>query len=301
MASIDELDSEIGNIRTRIASLHAQRASLASVLLSTPHLSTRLQQRPATNASKIVKKQTNHNQENIYRACAGITAYKVRDPDPNAVDNGNILGVRVEVFVESKFVETYHVLLSRPSTRHKSMLRVHHHTVPACIPIKQLANKHLPQSQRDASKTTEQDLIKFGRALRKELVAWHLRTAAVEKMRREAGIGAQGKRRRAMAQEPTYGKVLNAFVSEDEEDEEEEEDEDLQRRERHVRIIDIESDLAVRQVSVAWSNGRTAAMEVAKDGQITSCVVKTVDGSRLPDLGRKATGRIEGVLERWSA
>ncbi|KAF2651231.1 hypothetical protein K491DRAFT_696631 [Lophiostoma macrostomum CBS 122681] len=309
MASIDDIDSEISSVRARIASLHAQRANLASILLSTPHLSTRLQQRPVANeplrrnASKIVKKQTSHNLENVYRACAGITAYRVRDPDPNAVDNGNILGVRIEVFVQSKFVETYHVLFSRPSARHKSMLRVHHHTVPACIPVKQLANKHLPQSQRDASKTTDQDLIKFGKLLRKELVAWHLRTAAVQKMRIEAGIEGKGKRRRATAEEPTYGKVLNAFVSDDEDDDEvdeEEEDDNSQSHERPIKIIDVESDLGVRHVSVAWSNGRTAALDIAKDGDITKAVVKTADGSRLPDLERRATGRVEGLLDRWS-
>ena len=305
MATVEELDGEIDDIRTRIEGLKAQRAQLASVLLSAPHLSTRLQQRPVAdeqqrrNVTETIKKQTDRNLENVYRACAGVTAYKVQDPDPNAVDNGNILGVRIEVFVDGSFVETYHVLFNRPSTRHKSMLRIHRHTVPACIPIKQLANKHLPQSSRDAAKTTEQDLVKFGRVLRKELVAWYLRTAAVEKLRKQAGIKGKDKPQRTGAEEASYGKVLNAFMSEDE-DEEDDEFEVADKRERPISISDIESDLAGRQLSIIWSNGRTAAIELAKDGEITSCVVRAADGSRESGLERKAIGRIEGLLDRLS-
>lgn len=317
MTSVEQLEDETSDLRTRISALQARRANLASILLSTPHLSTRLQQRPVANehlrrnATKVAKQQSNRTLENLYRACAGVTAYKVQDPDPNAVDSGNILGVRIEVFIGGKFVETYHVLFNRPSARHKTMLKIHRHTIPACIPVRQLANKFLPQSQRDASSTTEQNLVKFGRVLRKELVSWHMRTAAVEKMRQEAGLPDKHAQERAVAKEPVYGQVLNAFVSDDEEeeedeqnvDEEEEEEEEESRKRRNgpVKIIEIDADMAARQVDIIWSNGQSATIEITKDGEIIKAVVRTEEGAKLSDLETKAIGRIEGLIERLSA
>lgn len=315
MASMENLDNEISAIRAQISSLRARRANLSAVLLSTPRLSTRLstrlQQRPAANnsltdnAMRIIKRQSERNLENVYRACAGVTAYKIKDPDPNAVDDGNVLGVRIEVFVEGKFIETYHVLFNRPSTRHKSMLKIHRHTIPACIPLKQLANKFLPQSQRDASTTTEQNLVKLGRVLRKELVAWHLRNVTLERLRAEAGLSDKAAQERIEKHEPAYGKILNAhvsnaFVSDDEDDFVE-----VQQRKRlrksPATMADIEADLAVRQISIAWSNGQTAVMEITKDGEIVKAVVKKEDGSPMSSLSRKALGRIEGLITRLSS
>lgn len=143
----------------------------------------------------------------------------------------------------------------------------------------------------------EQDLVRFGKVLRGELVGWHLRCKAVERLRGEAGLG----KKKNEEEEPGYGKVLNAFVSDDEEEEEEEVEEELRRRNGPVKIIEIEADYAVRQIDVRWSNGRTAALDVAKDGEITKAVVKSKDGARLADVARRAVGRIEGVVQRLSA
>jgi central kinetochore subunit Mal2/MCM21 len=313
MASVEALDAEIASVREQITQLRARRANLSSILLATPQLSTRLQQRPVQherlrrNASKVVKKQSDRNVENVYRACAGVTAYKVKDPDPNAVDGGNILGVRIEVFVDGKFIDTYNVLFNRPSQRHKTMLKIHRHTIPPCIPVKQLANKFLPQSQREASKTTEQNLIKFGKVLRKELVSWHMRTAAVEKLLAEAGLADKTTKERLEGNEPAYGKVLNAFVSDDEDEESEDDDfiDNGDRRRRHrdgpVKITEFEADMAVRRIDVLWSNGQAAVVEVAKDGEIVKGVVRNGDGKRMSRLERKTIGRMEGLVQRLTA
>jgi central kinetochore subunit Mal2/MCM21 len=308
MASTEVLDSEISAIRDQIASLRSQRANLTSILLSSPHLATRLEHRPVQqerlrrNAAKIVKQQTARNLENVYRACAGVTAYKVKDPDPNAVDSGNILGLRIEVSVEGKFVDTYHVLLNRPSSRNKALLRVHRHTIPPCIPVTQLAAKYLPLPRRDASKTVEQDVIRFGRILRKELVAWHLRTTAVQNLRTGAGLSDKVQGERLGDQEAAYGKVLNAFVSDDEEGEDEDADfEETRRHNRPVEITDIEADMAVRQITIAWSSGQTAVLEVAKNGEVARAVIRSQGGLRLPDLERRVAGRMEGLIERLTS
>jgi central kinetochore subunit Mal2/MCM21 len=304
MTSIAELDAELGDIQSRISNLQARRANLASILLSTPHLSTRLQSGLTTrrnqrdHAIQVSRQQSRRNLKSTYRACAGVTAYKVQDPDPNAVDNGNVLGVRIEVSVRSKYVETYHVLFNRPSATHETMLRVHHHTIPPCIPVRQLAEKFMPQTRRDVGKTTEQHLIRFGRLLRKELVSWHLRTTAVEQLRIEAGLSDPKARERALPKEPAYGKVLNAFVSDDEEDLDEEDA--LNRQAGPIRITDIETDMAVRQITITWSHGQTAVFDVSKDGEIVRGVVKSAYGVRSHELGRMGMGRIEGLVRRLS-
>jgi central kinetochore subunit Mal2/MCM21 len=302
MSTIEALDTEIADIHTRIATLRAHRANLSSILLSQPHLSTRLEQRPVRQERKRrsviqhIKSQSNRNLENVYRACAGVTAFKVKDPDPYAVDDGNVLGVRIEVSVGGQFVDTYHVLFNRPIARQKNVLKIHKHTIPPCIPLQPLANKWLPLARKDMDTSTEQNLVKFGRTLRKELVSWHLRQDALEKLRTEAGVVHVASEHDGEVAETSVGKVLNAFVSDDEESEDEEE---LRRiRDGPVRITDIEADAAVREITITWSNGRTGMAKVTKDGEIDKAVFRGENGVRDNAMGRKAIGRIEGLVQR---
>lgn len=259
MATTEALDSDISNLRDRIAILQAHRANLSSVLLSQPHLSTRLEQRPVPNersrrnAAKLVQRQSNRNLENIYRACAGVTAYKVKDPDPCAVDNGNVLGVRIDVSIRGQFVETYHVLFNRPNAAHKTMLKIHKHTIPPCIPLQPLADRWIPVMRKSAEQPTEQDLVRFGRQLRKELVSWHMRLDALEELRRQAQVDSQSTDKKQTAGDSALGTVLNAFVSDD--DESEEEDDPVEQT-GSPRFTRIEADNAVREVTAVWSNGR---------------------------------------------
>ncbi|KAF2727361.1 hypothetical protein EJ04DRAFT_517298 [Polyplosphaeria fusca] len=305
MATMEALDDEILAIRAQIASLHAHRANLGSILLSSPNLPTRLEHRPVAKeglrkkAAKIVKTQSNRNHENIYRACAGVTAYKVKDPDPNAVDNGNVLGVRIEVAVGGKFVDTYHVLLNRPYPTRKTVLKIHKHTIPPCIPLQQLATRFLPAPQKDAVTPTEQDLLKFGRCLRKELVAWHLRTNAVVKLRAEAGLPDEKDTRDVEMEKNPYGTVLNAFAGDSDEDSE---DDGIDKTPPGPpRITDIGANTGVSEINFAWSNGQTGTMNVTKDGRIEKAVVRSKQGAHLVELSRRATGRIEGLVERLAS
>lgn len=307
MATAEALDDDISDLRAQIATLQAQRANLSSILLSQPHLPARLEQRPVANegqrrkAAKLVKEQSRRNLENVYRAGAGVTAYKVKDPDPYAVDNGNLLGVRIDVSVGGSFVNTYHVLFNRPNAARKNMLKIHKHTIPACIPLQQLANKWLPLTRKDAEDFAEQDLVKFGKHLRRELVSWHLRMDALENLKKEAGLSTLPEKREQDHVEPALGKVLNAFVSDDEESEEEEGDEgETRARDRAVKITDIDTDAAVRDITLTWSNGRIGMIKVNKDGNIDRAVLRTADGSRDAALSRKAIGRIEGLVQRLS-
>jgi central kinetochore subunit Mal2/MCM21 len=313
MANLEEINDEIATLRTRISTLNSQRETLSSILLSTPHLQARLRSpssRLHPSALKRISQQSSLNQENIYRVCAGITAYKIKDPDPNAVDDGNVLGMRIEVFVQGKFEETYHVLFKRlgggggGKQKMQVGLKVCHHTVPACIPIRQLAERWLAQGQgrRGGEGVEEQDLGKFGRALRKELVAWHLRRKAVEGLRREAGLPVGEALDKAVLKEAAYGRVLNAFTSDDEEDEEGSDEEDgVSRRDGSVKISELEADMGVREIVITWSDNRTGAVSLSKDGEIKEGVFRSANGSRISDLDSKALGRMEGLVQRLSS
>ncbi|EOA85614.1 hypothetical protein ACJQWK_10789 [Exserohilum turcicum] len=300
MDAADQLDDDIAELHRRIATLKAHRANLSSVLLSQPHLAARLQQgnqrhQPADDAQRIIAQQSRRNLENVYRACAGVTAYKVQDPDPHAVNDGNILGVSIDVSLAERFIDTYHVLLSVEDREGKKLLKVHKHTIPPCIPLQPLAAKWLPGRGKDEEHDPEQDLVRFGRQLRKELVSWNMRVAAVESLKKEAGLVDKRRSSEDLATAST-GKILNAFVSDDEASSEVEESEN----EDGARILDMEADAAVRQITITWSDRRTAVMSITKDGRIEKAVCRTRDGTRDVLLSKKAIGPIGGLVRRLS-
>lgn len=305
METVEQLDADIADLQDRITTLNAHRANLASVLLSQPHLATRLESgnqraKPTQTAQRLVKEQATRNIENIYRACAGVVAYKVRDPDPNAINNGNILGVSIDVSISGRFIETYHVLLNSKERGDGRTLQIHKHTIPPCIPLQQLANRWLPNGKNDAGDTPEpeQDLVRFGRRLRKELVAWHLRVYTVENLRKEAGLKIPLSMEGQEFGSTDTGKILNAFVSDDDAGSDEEEPDDTHA---NVQIVDVEADAAVREMTILWSDGRTAVMSISKDGKIEKAVCRAKDGTRDVGLSRKAIGPIGGLIRRLTA
>jgi len=296
MATINDLDAAITSLQSRLTTLHAHRSNLSAVLLSQPHLSTRLSTPSTSPALAAITSQSTHNLTTIHRACAGVTAYKVQDPDPHALNAGHILGVSIDVAVRGTFVETYHILLNWREAEHAQtkVLRIHKHTIPPCVALQQLANRWLPQAGKDGDEEVVQDLVRFGRGLRRELVGWHLRVGAVEGLRREAEVEG-GKAREVEVME-----VLNAFTSDDEDDDDEGESEDGDE-DATLRIKGIEADAAVRQVTVTWSDGRTAVLSVSKDGRIEKAVCRLKDGTRDMGMSRKAMGPIGGLVRRLKA
>lgn len=300
MATTEDLHADINDLHAQIATLQAHRSNLASVLLSQPHLSARLQtpnqkSKSSSAAQRAIEQQSKRNVENIYRACAGVTAYKVKDPDPNAINNGNILGVSIDVAIGGKFIETYHVLLNWKERIGNRLLKIHKHTIPPCIPLQHLANKWLPTSWKDAEIDPEQDLVRFGKLLRKELVSWHMRVKAVEDLKQEAGISSLMSRDKNDGEGANTGQILNAFVSDDEASSDAEDD---GVEEGLVRILDIETDAAVRELTITWSDRRVAVMAVTKDGRIEKVSCRARDGSRDMLVSKKAIGPIGGLIRR---
>lgn len=295
MESVEQLDSDISDLHARLATLKAHRANLSSVLLSQPHLAERLGN--DATAKRLIDQQSKRNLENTYRACAGVTAYKVKDPDPYAVNNGDILGISIEVPVNGGFDDTYHVLFTVRDHDSSKRLRIHKHTIPSCIPLQQLANKWLPQATRDgdSAKDPGQDLVKFGRALRRELVSWHMRLETVQDLKNQAKLPDLHTEDGAEEDVISGGRVLNAFVSDDSSDAEEDDGHGS------VRILDIEADAAVRQVTTTWSDGRTAVLVVTKDGRVEKAICRARGGSRDVVSSTRAVGPLTGLLRRLTS
>ncbi|KAJ4333448.1 hypothetical protein N0V95_009420 [Ascochyta clinopodiicola] len=291
----EQLDADISRLHARVATLQAHRANLSSILLSQPHLAARLGN--DATAKRVVDQQSKRNLENTYRACAGVTAYRVKDPDPYAVDNGDLLGISIEAPVNGSFVDAYHVLFTFREHESSKRLRIHKHTIPSCIPLQQLANRWLPQATRTAegAKSAEQDLVKFGRALRRELVSWHMRLQAVQDLRKEAKLSDAQADDGVEDHFTSGGRVLNAFVSDDSSDAEEDDGNGP------IRMLEFETDAAVRQITITWSDGRTAVLVVTKDGRVEKAVCRARNGGRDIVSGTKAIGPLSSLLRRLSS
>lgn len=261
--------------------LRGQVRLQASVLLTTgPARQAITADTSAKGLQERLEKQIAYDQHCLYRACAGITTFRVRDPDPNAVDGGSVLGVRIEVMTRSKFLRPYFVLLNRPysgNEQRKRFLRVHRHTVPPCIPLAGLAARYLPAPRParpggengDAAPERRQDLSRFVRCLRRDIVRYHNRVSVIADLRR--AVGLDGKRRDA--EELAESSPLLAISA---------------------------ADTEAKQVRVDWKDGRSGRLVIGDDGDVVKLVVfgdmgrdreltreLLSEGSRLEDVARK--------------
>ncbi|KAK0717097.1 Cenp-O kinetochore centromere component-domain-containing protein [Lasiosphaeria miniovina] len=277
-ASTLALDDGIENLQARVSSLKKQLRVQTSTLIAAP--STRELLSGAPRAGKLLAQaaaQEAHNQQCLYRACASITTFRVQDPDPNAVDGGAALGLRVEVVSRAKFLRPYYVLLNRPYPNASRHLRVHRHTVPPCIPLAGLAARHLPPPP-----APDQGLARFARSLRREIVRYHHRLGVVADLRKAAGLGRKKKR-----------------IAEDEGGEEEQEEERQARGLININPADAEA----KQLSIEWVDGRTGRLVLGDDGEILKFVA-VGDNGRDRDAVRELLGgaaRVDEVVERLAS
>lgn len=202
-------------------------------------------------------------QQCIYRISAPVTSFKVRDPDPHAVDQGHVLGLRFEVMSRGQFLRPYYVMLNRPYPGSK-YVRVHRHTVPPAVPLAGLAARYLPApfsrgrgpqddgagaaAAVEAAATTTasgQKLDRFVRTLRREIVRYHNRLGVSADLRRRLGLHGDGAAQNALP---------NALVE--------------------VGIADIEA----KQINLTWADERTGRLVMDDDGKVIKFVVFGVEG-----------------------
>jgi central kinetochore subunit Mal2/MCM21 len=249
-----------------------------------------LPQEPNPIREKVVKRsraQAAYNQQCLYRTCAAVTTFKVRDPDPNAVEDGSVLGVRFEVMSKERFMRPYYVMLNRPYENSR-FLRVHRHTVPPCIPLPGLAARHLPAPAKSANDERQptQDLSAFVRALRREIVRYHNRAARIADLRTAAGLEADEGHERDKAREREKEQDRDRDRERDEEDALEE---NLLVGSRAVASID-KADAQAKHVAIEWKDGRTGRLVMDDDGRITRLLVFG-EGGRNREMARRLLGR----------
>ncbi|CAG8951801.1 hypothetical protein HYFRA_00005605 [Hymenoscyphus fraxineus] len=290
------LDDEITSLQAQISSLQAQRKLQASAILSSQATKATLlrlqksqqkfssQSRESSSQSTpsdipsdtnplltASKGQLLHNQQNLYRACGSITAFRIRDPDPNAVDNGTILGIRIDVSTSGKFITPYYVMLNKPFPN-SQLLRVHRHTLPPYIPLAELAQRHLPTGKGAVAMSTSktdgakrQDLKRFVRALRKEVVAYHNRVTAIKGLRKEfkldEKVSAKGKGRE---------KILEDISA---------------------------ADAEAKQVSLRWVDGKVGRVVVDDGGAVVGCVIMGPEGRDRETERAVLKGKMEDIGE----
>ncbi|KZZ93340.1 Centromere protein Cenp-O [Moelleriella libera RCEF 2490] len=229
------------------------------------------------SASKLRAHAAQHQaymQQCSYRISAPVTSFKVRDPDPNAVGGGHVLGLRFEIMSRGQFLRPYYVMLNRPYPGSRCV-RVHRHTVPPAVPLAGLAARYLPppssssssssssaasaaaaaqrrrrgaEEEQDAA-TSRQDLDRFVRTLRREIVRYHNRLGVSADLRKRLGIDdrTSSSSRRSLTSP-------NALVD--------------------VGIADIEA----KQINLTWADDRTGRLVMDDDGKVVKLVVFSANG-----------------------
>ncbi|TVY23903.1 hypothetical protein LHYA1_G007741 [Lachnellula hyalina] len=289
-----QLDAEISTLQSQISVLKTQRSIQTSTILTSRSARATLvrlrssqkpKSQPTSSSTSTLPSDTDplltttkthlqHKQENLYRICGTITTFRIRDPDPYAVDSGNVLGIRIDVSSNGKFIRPYYVMLNKPFAG-SELLKVHRHTVPPCIPLAVLAENYLPTGKgatsissnggEKAPGTKTQDLRRFVRALRKEVVGYHNRISIIKGLRREFRLDEK---------ESKKGKGREKVISD-------------------ISAADAEA----RQVRIEWVDGRIGRYLVDEGGSVVKAVVMGEQG-RDGEVERVLVGEMAGVGER---
>ncbi|KAJ5572693.1 hypothetical protein N7450_009677 [Penicillium hetheringtonii] len=278
-----ELDTDIRSIRAEIQTL--QHPPPQFFKTTTPLILKR--------SLPLTKEATSHASTNHHRIAFGATAFPFKDPSPNTT-TPNLLGIRIDVCARNgRFVKPYYILLrqERGRTEKIKRLRVHRHTIPAFISVEKLQGTYLPStSTRETASGSDsddaepvkgygkagkkkQDLRAFVRELRRELVAWHLRSDAVEYLREKLGL------------------------SRDEKGEEE----IGERLRNDLGIVGFEATaLEARYVRIEWEDGRIGRFKLSNSGKVERAVFMNDSGrdKQVEDAVIGGGGRVESLLER---
>lgn len=308
-AQVSPLDKEITSLKKQVASLRKTLKIECSTILSNPSirdvLLSSLNPQPTPKSAALrprkprrtsvdsdeqrlltrSKQQAAYDQQCLYRIAASVTAFKVRDPDPNAVDGGHVLGLRFEAMTRGQFLQPYYVMLNRPYPENPQFLRVHRHTVPPAIPLSGLAARYLPapkhrqrqEQQADGRGNSpspllsspqhlKQDLERFVKSLRREIMRYHNRLGVSADLRRS--LGAHGNNKTATPP--------NAIID--------------------VSIADTEA----KQIRLTWADERNGRLVMDDDGRVIKFVVFGAAEGRDWETTRQlgdSQGRVEDIAK----
>ena len=171
--------------------------------------------------------------------------------------------------LRGQFLKPYYVMLNRPYAN-STHLRIHRHTLPPAVPLAGLSARHLPPPStrpEGDGPPRQQDLDRFVRALRREIVRYHNRMGVSADLRRGVGL-------HLAREEEDLGP--NDIVE--------------------VGIADIEA----KQITLTWADERSGRLVMDDDGKVVKLVV-CGDQGRDWETARELRGgndRIEDVVKQ---
>ena len=189
-------------LTTSVSALSNRRSRLASALLRSTQVQSRLRQHPTlasdSELTTILNQHTQQNKEATYRLAFGVTGFPFVDSSPDT-SNVPLLGIRFDICRRNgQFDSPYYVLCKRVSDE-SSEVKVHRHTIPALVPLGQYEDKYLPLPDEGYGSEDSvlggvggrQDLEAFVGAVRKDLVAWRLRQESIQIVREKLGLSVE--------------------------------------------------------------------------------------------------------------
>ncbi|KAI9163427.1 hypothetical protein HJFPF1_05040 [Paramyrothecium foliicola] len=254
----EALDAEIAALQDEVASMRKALRVGSSTILSSASTQKLIRETQRSSSSSFSRQPTDIDpqklvdravQQNAYihqclhRITNPVTAFKVRDPDPRAVDEGHVLGLRFEVLSRGQFLRPYYVMLNRPFSNSKH-LRVHRHTVPPAIPLAGLAARFLPAPPRKRNKSAKQDLERFVRALRREIARYHNRLGVAADLRRGLGLHRQD------PENITANSIIDFGIA----------------------------DIEAKQIKLTWADERNGRLVMDDDGEVVKFAVFDAQG-----------------------
>lgn len=157
-------------------------------------------------------------------------------------------------------------------------MKVHKHTLPPHVGLKNFVHRYLPIPDSTQA-SPKQDLMRFARAIRKELVSHQKRLGVVSQLAQQAGLGSEKENAAAITKK---GKAGIAKIK--------------------------EADSSAMSMEISWADGAVGRVQLAKDGSIERVSVRTAAGkrtigvgTRLKDRETKILGcdaRMEGIMDR---
>ncbi|KAM0282550.1 hypothetical protein ACHAO9_010190 [Fusarium lateritium] len=242
------IDQEIAALKEQAAALRKSLKIETSTIFAAPSTQAFLKpskgflsSRNTTSRVKLLSesdKQKAFVQQCLYRTCSSITAFKVHDPDPNAVNGGHVLGLRFEIMSKGQFLSPYYVMLNRPYFNSKH-IRVHRHTLPPAIPLSGLAARHLPAPRPESDSPPQQNLDRFVRTLRREIVRYHNRLGVSADLRRSLGL---------------HDRMDDAVLPDD--------------------IVEVGiADIEAKQIRFSWADDRSGRVVMDNDGKVVKLMM----------------------------
>lgn len=166
-------------------------------------------------------------------------------------------------------------MLNKPY-KGSDLLKIHRHTLPPCIPLESLASRFLPAPKVEGEiiKGKKQDLQRFVRSLRREVIGYHNRITVIKKLRKEFKLDDDAK---------LSGKSKG--------------------KQREKIIVDISAaDAEAKQIKIEWADGRLGRCVVGDKGEVVKCVVIGDEGRdrevERSILGNAGEARMEQIGER---